>query len=49
MNDLLIAALALVPSAGLLYLFYVIMRSILRADRNEREALREWEDQQVQK
>jgi hypothetical protein len=34
---------ALLPTAGLLYLFYVVMKHILEADRRERAAVREWE------
>ncbi|WP_153397285.1 hypothetical protein [Ornithinicoccus halotolerans] len=36
---------ALIPSAGLGYLFYVVMKHVLEADRRERAALREWEQQ----
>lgn len=32
---------ALLPSIGLLYLFFVIIRHIVEADRRERAALRE--------
>jgi threonine/homoserine/homoserine lactone efflux protein len=31
--------LALLPSAGVLFLFYLAMRAIFRADRNERAAV----------
>lgn len=34
---------ALIPSAGLLFLFYVIMKRILEADRRERAAERRWQ------
>lgn len=34
---------ALLPTIGLLYLFWVIMKHILEGDRRERAALREWE------
>ncbi|HLS44240.1 MAG TPA: hypothetical protein VK045_02285 [Ornithinicoccus sp.] len=34
---------ALLPSAGLLFLFYVIMRRIVEADRRERAAERRWQ------
>ena len=34
---------ALLPSAGLLFLFYVIMRRIIEADRRERAAERRWQ------
>lgn len=38
---------ALLPTAGLAYLFYVIMKHILEADRRERAALREWDREQA--
>lgn len=34
---------ALIPSAGLLFLFYVIMKRIVEADRRERAAERRWD------
>lgn len=34
---------ALIPSIGLLFLFWVILKHILEADRRERAAMREWE------
>lgn len=34
---------ALIPSAGLLFLFYVIMKRIIEADRRERAAERQWQ------
>lgn len=34
---------ALLPSAGLLFLFWVILKHIVEADRRERAALREWD------
>lgn len=34
---------ALLPSAGLLYLFIVLMKHIIEGDRRERAAQREWE------
>lgn len=37
---------ALIPSAGLLYLFYVIMKHILEGDRRERLAQQQWESAQ---
>ena len=33
---------ALIPSAGRLFLFYVIMKRIVEADRRERAAERQW-------
>lgn len=38
--------LALLPTAGLLALFYVIMKSILEGDRRERIAQAKWEAEQ---
>jgi hypothetical protein len=37
---------ALLPTAGLLYLFWVIMTHILEGDRRERAAQRLWEAQE---
>lgn len=37
---------ALLPTAGLLYLFYVVMKHIVEGDRRERAAVREWEASQ---
>lgn len=37
---------ALLPSIGLLYLFYVVMKHIIEGDRRERAALRRWEAEQ---
>lgn len=34
---------ALLPTMGMLYLFWVIMKHILEGDRRERAAQREWE------
>jgi hypothetical protein len=34
---------ALIPSIGMLFLGWVILRHILEGDRRERAALREWE------
>lgn len=36
---------ALLPTIGLAYLFWVIMKHILEGDRRERAAQREWEQQ----
>ena len=36
---------ALLPSIGLLFLFWVILKHIVEGDRRERAALREWEEQ----
>ena len=40
-------AAALLPTTGLAYLFYVVMKHILEGDRRERAAQREWEAQQA--
>lgn len=37
---------ALVPSVGILYLFYVLMKHIVEGDRRERAAVAEWEAEQ---
>ncbi|OLT18384.1 hypothetical protein BJF80_15385 [Serinicoccus sp. CUA-874] len=37
---------ALLPSAGLLYLFYVVMKHVVEGDRRERAALRAAEQAQ---
>lgn len=37
---------ALLPSIGLLYLFWVVMKHILEGDRRERAAQRLWEAEQ---
>jgi hypothetical protein len=34
---------ALIPTAGLLYLFIVLMKHIIEGDRRERAAQRQWE------
>nr|WP_122261414.1 hypothetical protein [Ornithinimicrobium cerasi] len=34
---------ALLPSIGLLFLFWVILKHIVEGDRRERAALRRWE------
>lgn len=39
------AVIALVPTAGVAVLFYFVIRAILRADRNERNALKRLEQQ----
>lgn len=43
MSDLWPYVAALLPTAGLLYLFYVVMRHILEGDRRERAAQAAWE------
>lgn len=37
---------ALLPTIGLLYLFWVVMKHILEGDRRERAASRQWEAEQ---
>lgn len=39
--------IALVPSAGVLFLFWVAIRAMLRADRSERAAAARWEREQA--
>lgn len=39
---------ALLPSAGLGYLFYVVMKHVIEADRRERAAEREWDQRRDQ-
>ncbi|HSP60188.1 MAG TPA: hypothetical protein VLO09_03935 [Ornithinimicrobium sp.] len=40
---------ALIPSAGLLFLFWVILKHLVEGDRRERAALRRWEAEQDEK
>ncbi|MFK5635742.1 MULTISPECIES: hypothetical protein [unclassified Ornithinimicrobium] len=37
---------ALLPSMGLLFLFWVILKHVIEGDRRERAALRRWEAEQ---
>lgn len=37
---------ALIPSIGLLFLFWVILKHLLEGDRRERAAIRRWEEEQ---
>lgn len=37
---------ALIPSIGLLFLFYVILKHFVEGDRRERAAIRKWEAEQ---
>ena len=37
---------ALIPSIGLLFLFWVIIKHLLEGDRRERAAIRRWEAEQ---
>ena len=41
LNNFLIAVGALIPSLGVGLIFYFVMRSVIRADRNERKELAE--------
>lgn len=41
LNNFLIAVGALIPSIGVGLIFYFVMRSVIRADRNERKELAE--------
>ena len=43
MSDLLKYVAALVPSTGVGFLFYLIIRAMLEGDRRERRALAKWE------
>lgn len=40
---------ALLPTIGLAYLFFVILKHILEGDRRERLAIRQWEEAQDRK
>lgn len=48
MSGFWIAIGALIPSIGLGVLFYFVMRSIIRADRNERAQLAELDRQEAE-
>jgi hypothetical protein len=37
---------ALIPSIGLLFLFWVILKHFIEGDRRERAAIRQWEAEQ---
>ncbi|MEO8556433.1 MAG: hypothetical protein ABI474_07155 [Actinomycetota bacterium] len=47
LHSVLIALGALLPSAGVAYLFYVVVKAMLEGDRNERLAHSKWEASQV--
>lgn len=38
---------ALIPTLGLLFLFYLIMKNMLEGDRKERAAIRAWDQQKA--
>ena len=40
------ALIALVPSAGVLFLFYIAIKAMLEGDRRERAAYQRWEKEQ---
>ena len=46
LHSVLIALGALVPSAGVAFLFYVVVKAMLEGDRNERLAHSKWEASQ---
>ncbi|HEX7462450.1 MAG TPA: hypothetical protein VF317_09775 [Dermatophilaceae bacterium] len=47
LHSVLIALGALLPSAGVAFLFYLVIKAMLEGDRNERLAHSKWEaDQQ---
>jgi hypothetical protein len=46
LNSVLIAMGALLPSAGVAFLFYVIIKAMLEGDRRERLAHSKWEAEQ---
>lgn len=47
LHSVVIALGALLPSAGVAFLFYVVIKAMLEGDRNERLAHSKWEaDQQ---
>lgn len=46
LHDSWMVLAALIPSAGLLFLFWVILKHLLEGDRRERAALRRWEAEQ---
>ncbi|MFV0463382.1 MAG: hypothetical protein ACK5MP_09365 [Nostocoides sp.] len=45
MTTVLTYVAALIPFLGGALIFYVIMKNILQSDRNERIAVRRWEEQ----
>lgn len=46
LQSVLIALGALLPSAGVAFLFYVVIKAILEGDRSERLAHSQWEADQ---
>lgn len=43
LSDAGVYVAALLPTLGMLYLFWVVMKHIVEGDRRERAAQREWE------
>lgn len=43
LGDVGVYVAALLPTIGMLYLFWVVMKHIVEGDRRERAAQREWE------
>lgn len=46
MHSVLIALAALLPTAGVAFLFFVVIKAMLEGDRNERLAHSRWEANQ---
>ena len=46
LHDWWMVLAALLPSIGLLFLFWVILKHVIEGDRRERAALRRWEVEQ---
>jgi hypothetical protein len=46
LNSLLIGLGALLPSAGVAFLFYLVIKAMLEGDRRERLAHSQWEAEQ---
>lgn len=46
LHDWWMVLAALLPSIGLLFLFWVILKHVIEGDRRERAALRRWEAEQ---
>jgi len=47
LHSVLISLGALLPSAGVAFLFYVVIKAMLEGDRNERLAHSKWEADQA--
>ena len=46
MNDLWLYFIALAPTVGVAFLFYLVIKNVLEADRKERIAHAQWEAEQ---